>query len=322
VAANPAAIPRNGSLVVSGQRYMISQEALACTFAISPGSAAVAASGGSGVVNVSTITGCNWTSVSNASWIRITAGASGSASGAVNYSVDANLGSSPRTGTMTAAGQTFTVTQSGSGIVVVAPNGGENWPKGSTQVIRWTYSPAAGTQVKIELLKGGALLSTIVAKTSVGTGGAGSFNWLVPATLNKGSDYQVRVTSISDATFTDMSDGAFSIGSSAASIAKVEAPRQSFIARNSPDAEQRDFSFGRNSQFPNVEQVKFGLTELQWRVDTRLMDAAQGWSGFTSDLYALGLTMAGVCLTDDPFTGLPGEVLIRGLTRSERDWWF
>jgi|GEM_PF-3188600 len=85
-----------------------------CTYTITPTSASVAASGGSGTVTVTAGSGCSWTAVSNAAWITVTSGASGSGNGAVGYSVAANSGSA-RTGTITIAGQTFTVTQAGSG---------------------------------------------------------------------------------------------------------------------------------------------------------------------------------------------------------------
>ena len=60
-------------------------------------------------------TGCAWTAVSNATFITITSGSSGSGNGSVGYSVAANTGSTSRNGTMTIAGQTFTVTQAGTG---------------------------------------------------------------------------------------------------------------------------------------------------------------------------------------------------------------
>ena len=56
---------------------------------------------------------CNWTAISNTSWITITLGNSGSGNGTVSYSVLANTSSS-RTGTMTIAGQTVTVVQDGA----------------------------------------------------------------------------------------------------------------------------------------------------------------------------------------------------------------
>ena len=58
-----------------------------------------------------TTTGCAWTATSNAPWITVTTGASGSGNGTVTYSVAANTGTTSRTGTLTVAGQTFTVTQ-------------------------------------------------------------------------------------------------------------------------------------------------------------------------------------------------------------------
>jgi hypothetical protein len=86
-----------------------------CTYGISPTSANVGASGGSGTVSVSTQAGCSWTATSNASWITITSGASGSGNGTVTYSVAANTGAA-RTGTLTIAGQTFTVNQAAGGV--------------------------------------------------------------------------------------------------------------------------------------------------------------------------------------------------------------
>ncbi|HKU75284.1 MAG TPA: M36 family metallopeptidase [Pyrinomonadaceae bacterium] len=84
----------------------------ACSFSINPTSASFAASGGSASVAVTTQAGCNWTAVSNNSFITITSGASGSGSGTVNYSVAAN-GSTARSGSMTIAGLTFSVSQAG-----------------------------------------------------------------------------------------------------------------------------------------------------------------------------------------------------------------
>ncbi|HEY0407497.1 MAG TPA: M36 family metallopeptidase, partial [Pyrinomonadaceae bacterium] len=85
-----------------------------CTFSISPTSASQAAGGGTGSVTVTAGAGCSWTAVSNASFITITAGASGSGNGTVSYSVSANAATTSRTGTLTIAGQTFTVTQAGT----------------------------------------------------------------------------------------------------------------------------------------------------------------------------------------------------------------
>jgi len=66
-------------------------------------------------VNVTSPAGCSYTTVSNASWITILSGASRRlGTEAVSYSVAAYSGTTPRSGTMTIAGQNFTVTQAGS----------------------------------------------------------------------------------------------------------------------------------------------------------------------------------------------------------------
>lgn len=80
-----------------------------CTFSIAPTSVTVASDATSSSVAVTAGAGCGWTIVSNDAWITVTGGASGN--GTVNYSVAANLATTQRIGTVTIAGQTFTVTQ-------------------------------------------------------------------------------------------------------------------------------------------------------------------------------------------------------------------
>ena len=83
-----------------------------CTFAIAPASQSVAAGGGTGSVSVTAGAGCPWTAVANAGWLQVTSGSSGSGNGTVGYTADANTAQTPRSGTLTIAGKTFTVTQS------------------------------------------------------------------------------------------------------------------------------------------------------------------------------------------------------------------
>jgi Putative binding domain, N-terminal len=105
---------RTGNLTIAGQTVTVTQAAAppACTYAIGATSQSLPAAGGSGLVSVTTASGCAWTAVSNAMWLTITAGATGSGSATVAFSATANTTTMPRTGTLTIAGQTFTVTQS------------------------------------------------------------------------------------------------------------------------------------------------------------------------------------------------------------------
>src|SRR5579864_3524903 len=83
-----------------------------CSYTLSASSAAFNGPGGSSSVNVAASgAGCPWTAVSNAAWIAITAGSSGSGNGTVFFTVSALPSAAPRSGTLTIAGQTFTVTE-------------------------------------------------------------------------------------------------------------------------------------------------------------------------------------------------------------------
>jgi uncharacterized protein YkwD len=85
-----------------------------CSYSISPASASLSAAGGSGSVNVSVTSGCAWSAVSNTGWAQITSGWSGNGSGTVSYSVNPNASVTSQTGTLTIAGQTFTINEAGS----------------------------------------------------------------------------------------------------------------------------------------------------------------------------------------------------------------
>lgn len=82
-----------------------------CSYAISPMSQSFNASGGTGSVNVTTQSGCPWSATSNVAFATITSGASGTGNGMVAYSVAADASMGFRSGTMTIAGRTFTVSQ-------------------------------------------------------------------------------------------------------------------------------------------------------------------------------------------------------------------
>jgi glucose/arabinose dehydrogenase len=84
----------------------------ACTYSISPTRVTFTAAGGTGSVAVAAGPGCGWSSVSQASWIAVTSGATGSGNGTVTYSVARYTGrQGVRNGTVTIAGQNFTVKQ-------------------------------------------------------------------------------------------------------------------------------------------------------------------------------------------------------------------
>lgn len=122
VEANAAATIRSGTIAVGGRLVTISQAGVTCSSTLTPTARAFEAAGGTDVVSITQPAGCIWTAISGASWIRVTSAASGSGSGGVTYTVSANTAETARTGTMTIAGRTFTVTQGGTCSATISPN--------------------------------------------------------------------------------------------------------------------------------------------------------------------------------------------------------
>jgi hypothetical protein len=114
VAAYSGTTARTGTLTIAGRTFTVTQNGVACTPSITPTTASVPASGATDrSVSVSVASACGWTASDNSSWITITGGSSGEGAGTVTYTVAANSGSSSRTGTVTIAGLTHTITQGG-----------------------------------------------------------------------------------------------------------------------------------------------------------------------------------------------------------------
>lgn len=94
-----------------------------CTYSINPTSQSFPAVGGTGSVSVTAGTGCTWTAVSNNPWIIVNSGSSGTGNGTVTYTVLANPFTSPDVGTITIAGQTFTVNQAANSLPTISAVG-------------------------------------------------------------------------------------------------------------------------------------------------------------------------------------------------------
>jgi hypothetical protein len=108
-ARNTGASVRTGHITVNGTVFTVQQAA--CSYAVDPTSQSFEAKGGSGSIDVRTLGACTWSAETDASWIDITSGGTGSGDGRVAYSVKANTNIVVRRATISVAGQAFTVTQ-------------------------------------------------------------------------------------------------------------------------------------------------------------------------------------------------------------------
>jgi len=103
---------RTATVTIAGQTHTVTQ-ASGCTYSITPTSQSLDKDAQTPpTIAVTTAAGCTWTAVSNDAFITVESGDSGTGPGTVKYKVTKNTGNSPRTGTLTIAGRTFTVTQS------------------------------------------------------------------------------------------------------------------------------------------------------------------------------------------------------------------
>ncbi len=101
-------------LVKSGGRlnvFAAMQNQTVCTFSLSTQNIAVRTKGGYYTINMTVAQNCDYSVKSNNSWIRVTSSDVGSGNGTIAFRVGVNP-KITRTGTLTIAGQTVTVTQS------------------------------------------------------------------------------------------------------------------------------------------------------------------------------------------------------------------
>jgi hypothetical protein len=116
VTANGGTDARTGTLTIAGQAVSVSQKGstVGCTYDIAPSSAAFTKDSGTGSFAVTAPGACAWTAVASASWITVSSPTgSMSGDGTVSYAVARNTELGSRTGTITAGGRTFTISQSG-----------------------------------------------------------------------------------------------------------------------------------------------------------------------------------------------------------------
>ncbi len=142
VTGNPTTSTRSGTVMIGGTSVSVTQTP--CTYTVNPTSRQVSRNGGNYSVTVTaSSSSCSWTASSNnLSWIYSVSPSSGTGTGpvSVGFTVDPNPGTSRRTGTLTVAGQTVTIRQSGqpcpSSPNVVDPSSG-SLPFGSGSNESW-----------------------------------------------------------------------------------------------------------------------------------------------------------------------------------------
>jgi hypothetical protein len=199
VAANTGTAQRTGTMTVAGQTFSVTQDGAPCTYTIAPTNRTSPAAGESVAVAVTAGSTCTWSTTSNAAWLSVGSGGSGTGNATVNVVVAANTSTAQRTGTMTIAGQTFSVTQDGVPCTyTIAP-------------INRT-SPAAGETVAVGVTAGSSCAwstTSNAAWLSVGSGGSGTGDGSVSVVVaaNTGTAQRTGTVTIAGETFTVVQPG-------------------------------------------------------------------------------------------------------------------
>ena len=179
-----------GNLFLYRVFTLIVTPGVSCTYSLSVSSQTIASGAASGSVNVLTTAGCSWTASSNASWISVSSGATGTGNGPVGFAIQANTTGATRTGTLTIAGHTFTITQSASSTAGVSITTGTTLPPATQNSPYSTTLAATGGTPPYTWTSSGTLPPGLTLSTAGVIGGtpiaSGSYPFTATVTDNTG----------------------------------------------------------------------------------------------------------------------------------------
>ena len=182
VLPNPDQAARETTLTVASLAFRVSQDGQTpCSFTISPEQKSFGDEGGTAQVTVSATAGCEWTAKSNVAWLTVTGGAQGQGAGSVTYVAAANNATTARSGTLTIAGRTFTVDQTG-----------EDNPQPSNCL--YTVAPVALTPC----MPGGRLTANVTTQANCTWTAASTASWLQILSGRSGAGSGVITIAFSD----------------------------------------------------------------------------------------------------------------------------
>lgn len=111
--ANTSSSSRTGSLTIGGRAFTVTQAGAPCSYTVGSFSTSFTANGGSVTIPVTTTSGCSWRAIENVSWLSFTPSTTVTGSQNVVLAVNPKNSAGSRSATVTIAGKTFTITQSG-----------------------------------------------------------------------------------------------------------------------------------------------------------------------------------------------------------------
>jgi hypothetical protein len=205
-----SATARSTSLTVGGQSVGLSQAGTTCTYSLGSSTANVPSGGGSGSVTVNAPAVCTWTSAPDVSapWVTITSSGSAGASD-VNFTAAPNITSSPRSATLTVAGQPYSVSQAAAPCnYVLVPTSTSVASSGGSSSFNFSTSTLGCSTTALSY---SSWLSVSTSSSADGTSGSVSFT----AAANPAGTTRVGTIQFGGQSFTVNQTGAacaFSLG--------------------------------------------------------------------------------------------------------------
>lgn len=98
-----------------------------------------------------------------------------------------------------------------SSITVLSPNGGEQYPIGSTQTIKWLSNASSTDKVNVYLYNESSVIPAVPTLIGLLTPNDGSENWTVPSSFIPGDKYRIEIKKADNDLIKDSSDLPFSI---------------------------------------------------------------------------------------------------------------
>jgi hypothetical protein len=120
VASNTTPLARSGAVTLASARVEVTQEGAPCTYTLDRSTATVGAAGGSMATTVSAMSGCPWSSSTDAEWLSVASGHAGNGTAEIRLTVAENAGGA-RTAHLTVADQVLTVSQDAQAASAPAP---------------------------------------------------------------------------------------------------------------------------------------------------------------------------------------------------------
>ena len=193
--ANTTADTRQGTILIDDKVFTVTQNGYESS--ISPSFSDFTEAGGTGTVNVTVGPGISWSAVADVNWIQVNS-ASGLSSGQVNFTVSPYEGVQPRYGSITIAGKTFDITQTGGDLALSPSNASVS------------YEATAIPNIGVEALSSTTWsVQSNVSWISVVDAGRGSGDSAITLGIGENPSYLERVgtVSVGSKTFTVTQEG-------------------------------------------------------------------------------------------------------------------